>query len=270
MSTIMGQRPAQQTLHPLLEIFNTLRRVDQYSIDNLTERYEIQIAILQLAHQIFLRNEYLFDKYSNEKYIKTYYSGSMSAIEGVMKEGAALIRDIHYGDILNDRYIDVLREFKEFLDKNNVYYSSFLDDILMLIFQQILPNFDKMPVTPRVIDKKWKIGKYIMKIVELILQKFLANLEGNQLISKTIKENILLTQLSMHLNNSKLTDFILQTLEVMIHPDFKNNKTSVTSSPLGIENKYWMMNVLNQTDSSSKQNIRLRQMISSVNSFFII
>ena len=126
-----------------------------------------------------------------------------------------------------------------------------------------MDSYDKMLFTPNLMDKKWKIGKYLFKITELLLQKFLVNLERAHILHEGNNENILLTQITNVINNSRVSDFILKSLEVVVSTQQTPKKIGERFNPVGIENKIWNTYVQNQ-DLKENQKRQLREMIASV------
>jgi hypothetical protein len=219
--------------------------------------------MLKFAYQVVLNDEYLFDQYPTEKYVKLYYAADMVTINREIQEGAEYILKIH-DDIWDYNSLANLQEYLRKKTSQSVIFSSFIEDLFNLIYKNILDNYDKMLFTPNIMDKKWKIGNYLFKITEILLQKFLVNLERRHVIYEAFNENLLLTQIIQSVNSARLPDLILKTLEVIINPDFKGGKLSERFSPIGIENKAWVTYVLNQ-NLTYKQSHRLREMIASVN-----
>ena len=263
-ASIIGSRKLDTSVHPILNIFNTFKRMDT-SIDRSDRNYEAYTSMLKFAYEIVLTNEFIFDQYPNEKYIKASFSSNMSAINKSIQRGASIIAQAQQEN--NDLRPESFRELQSYLKSKksqSLLYSSFIDDLFTLIYKSILDNYDKLVFTPSSIDIKWKIGSYLLKITNVLLQKFLVNLERVNINTDSPNENPLLIHIINYLNNSRISEFILQTLEVVINRDLiNNNKHGEGFNPLGIENKYWVTYVLSQ-NTSTKQAKRLKEMISSV------
>lgn len=261
--------------HPILEIFYTLKRAEN-PIEHSAKRYDIYIALLQFAYQIILDNEFIFNRYSNEKFARVFYGANMLNINNNMDEAVSLIMQIHSEYRWNESSIEELNEFLRKKQNSTIFYSTFIDDIFHLIYVAILPNLDKMLFTPDIMDKKWKIGTLLFKITDVLLQKLLVSLDRNLIVTnnsgtgptsttnKAAHDNILLSHIVTHLNSSRITDFILKTLEVVVNPEFFKGHVPLDrlsrDSPLGIENSFWTSYITNQ-NMSPKQIMRGRDFI---------
>lgn len=257
-------RSQDSGLHPLLDVFNTLKKMDN-SIEECKRKYNIYISLLKFAYEIVLNNEFIFNQYANDKYVKMYYASSMNNINKDIEEGADLIYQAYSGNYMwRPETLQNLHEFLKTNKSRNVFYSSFIDDLFTLIYKSILEDYDKLLFVPNLMSKKWKIGSYLIKITDVLLQRFTVNLERVYIIYENPSENCLFAHIIQHLNGSRFSDFLLQTLEVVIHRDFiKKNRSEEGFNPLGIENKYWMTYILNQ-EANIKQITHLRGMIQNV------
>ena len=262
-------------VHPILEVFYTLKRAEN-PIENSTKRYNIYIALLQFAYQIILNNEFIFNRYSNEKFARVFFGSNMMKINNVMDQAGELIDEIHRDAYWGETPIQALNDLVRQKQGSVQFYSTFIDDLFDIIYVKILPNLDKMIFTPDIMDKKWKIGSLLFKITDLLLQKFVLSLDRNLIVTnsgpsgtkttgltKPQHENILLAHISEYLNASRLTDFILKTLEVVVNPAVFRGRITLNSdkeNPLGIENTFWMSYIMNQ-NMDQKQVLRGRDLI---------
>lgn len=264
----IGFRAPELSLHPVLDIVTGLKKRDN-SVEEFEKKYDIYISMLKFTYEIVLNNEFIFDQYPNEKYVKLFYATNMTGIHRDIDEGGELIRQAYLGNYMWRP--ETLKALQKYLKDNkgrSVFYSNFIDDLFTVVYKNILEDYDKMLFAPTLMEKKWKIGSYLLKITDTLLQRFIVNLERVYIISENPSENCLFTHIIHHLNNSKISDFILRTLEVVIHRELlKTNKFGDGFNPLGIENKYWMTYILNQ-ETNGKQIRNLREMIYDV--FFFL
>ena len=247
--------------HPLLNTLNVMKRLDKSK--ELSESYfDTYIAILQFAYEIISNNELLFDQYPNEKYMKLYHGNNMSAINKNIQKGAEILaRAQELGDSGD---IKLLNRFIKGIKNQSMLYSTFIDDLFVFIYKDILEGYDKMAFVPELMDKKWKIGSYLLRITNVLLQKFSVGLHRALLISDEAPENYLMMHIVNYFNDSRIAELILKTIEVVINPEtLRNNRFGEKLNSLGIENKYWMSYIFDQ-NGTTKQAKQLRQKIANV------
>ena len=253
--------------HPVVDVFNATKRLDKLT-DGPESNYDTYIAMLKFAYEIVLNNEFIFDQYPNEKYVKTFYGSHLANINKSMQRGAEMMRAIQ--EEKGSLKSEAIQDFQNFIKNKksqSLIYSTFIDDLFSFIYNNILDGYDKMIFVPELMDKKWKIGTYLFKITDLLLQRFLVSLDRALVISDNPPENYLLVHTINYLNNSRISDFILKTLEVVINREtLRNNKFGERFNSLGIENRLWMTYIFDQS-GSEKQAKQLRDMIAQVNTY---
>ncbi len=260
MSVQGYSRSSDVGVHPLINIFNATKRLDK-QIDGPERSYDTFIAMLKFAHEIVINNEFIFDQYPNERYVKTFYNSQLANINKSITKGAELLRSIQIERESPDPVI--IRTFLDFIKSRksqSLFYSTFIDDLFTFIFQNILDTYDKMIFIPELIDKKWEIGTYLLKIIDILLQKFLVNLDRALVISENPPENYLLIHATHYLNNSRVVEFILKTLEVIVVHE-TNSKVGERFNSLGIENKLWFTYVANQNGSDNQAQLLKRMIV---------
>lgn len=244
-------------LHPLLEIFNLFRKMDN-TLKNTENKNKIYLAILKLTYEIILNNENIFDQYPSEKYAKEKYE--ILAVENETQEIVNLIYDISNSTTWSRKPLENLRERLKYRDGPIKFYSaySFMEDLLKIVYNIILDTYDKTISTEKTVHKKWKIGNLIFKISDLLLRKYLVNLERFH-VSQVRTDNTLLQKITQYLNGSKLTEMIVKTMEV-VESDEKDSE-----NPLGLDNKIWYTYIAKGDLRLSKKE-HFRQMLASVRS----